>query len=187
MTVTEVDRAITDAKHVDQELLIRDENGKVFTGNNANQNTLEDNFENSALDLARNLSSSTGTDTEEKEPIRRSKRLTKTNPIIRYNNPICHDYRKHRKKTEFGNTGSTNSTTGGERRRSLDRSDTCIQTLRPIANRNKQSCQERSTVHQKLNQWRNVRHNKNSNTTIGQSPANSRGGNIEDRRTLTRN
>ena len=187
MTDTEVDRAITDTKHADQEPLIRDENCKVFTDNNANQNTLEDNFENSDLDLASNLSSSTEIDMEEKEPIRRSKRLTKTNPIIRYNNPICHDYRKHRKKTEFGNTGSTNSTTGGERRRSLDRSDTCIQKLRPIANRNKQSCQERSTVHQKLDQWRNVRHNKNFNTPIGQSSANSRGGNVEDRRTLTRN
>ena len=163
MTDTEVDRAITDAKHADQELLIRDENGKVFTDNNANQNTL-DKFENSDLDLASNLSSSTQIDMEEKEPIRRSKRLTKTNPIIRYNNPICHDYRKHRKKTEFGTTGSTNSATGGERRRPLDRSDTCIQTLRPTVNRNKQRCQERSTVHQKLDQWRNVRHNKNSNT-----------------------
>ena len=59
MTDTEVDRAITDAKHADQELLIRDESGKVFTDNNVNQNTLEDNFENSDLDLAINLSSST--------------------------------------------------------------------------------------------------------------------------------
>ena len=68
-----------------------------------------------------------------------------------------------------------------------DRPDTCIQTLRPIVNRNKQSCQERSTVHQKLDQWRNVRHNKNSNTPIGLSSANSRGVNVEDRRTLTKN
>ena len=83
MTDTEVDRAINDAKHADQELLIRDENGKVFTDNNTNPNTLEDNFENSDLDLASNLSSSTEIDTEEKEPIRRSKRLTKTNPIIK--------------------------------------------------------------------------------------------------------
>ena len=168
MTDTEVDRAINDAKHADQERLIRDENGKAFTDNNTNPNTLEDNFENSDLDLASNLSSSTEIDTEEKEPIRRSKKLTKTNQIIRYNNSICHDYKKHRKKTEFGNTEPTNSATGGERRRSLDRSDTCIQTLRPIVNRNRQSCQERSTVHQKLNQWRNVRHNKNCNTPIGQ-------------------
>ena len=34
MTDTEVDRAIEDAKQADQEILIRDENGKVFTDNN---------------------------------------------------------------------------------------------------------------------------------------------------------
>ena len=175
MTDTEIDRAITDTKNATQELFLRDENGKVLINNNTNQNALEENFENSDLDLASNLSSSTEIDKEEKEPIRRSKRLTKTNPIIRYNNPICHDYRKHRKQTEFGNTGSTNSTTGGERRRSLDRSDTYIQTLRPIVNRNKQSCQERSTVHQKLDQWRNTRHNKHSSNLIGRSSANSKG------------
>ena len=104
MTDTEVDRVINDAKYADQDFLIGDENGKVFTDNNTNPNTLEGNFENSDPDLASNLSSSTEIDTEEKEPIRRSKRLTKTNPIIRYNNPICHDHRKHRKKTDFGNT-----------------------------------------------------------------------------------
>ena len=69
------------------------------------------------------------------------------------------------------------------------RSDTQIQTLRPIVNRNRQSCQERSTVHQNLDRppWRNVRHNRNCNTPIGQSSAKSRGGNVEDRRTQTRN
>ena len=78
----------------DQELLIRDKNGKEFTDNNTNSNTLEDNFENSDLDVASNLSSSTEIDTAEKESIRRLKRLTKIIPIIRYNNPFCHDYRK---------------------------------------------------------------------------------------------
>ena len=53
MTDTEIDRAIDDAKCADQEILIRDENGKVFTDNNTNSNILEDNFENSDLDLAR--------------------------------------------------------------------------------------------------------------------------------------
>ena len=152
------------------------------------EDTLEDNFENSDLDLASNLSSSTEIDTEEKEPIRRSKRLTKTNPNIRHNNPICHDYRKHRKKTEFGNnTESTNRSTGGEIRRSLDRSNAQIQTLRPTTNRNRQNCQERLTMHQTLDQWRNDRHNRSQNTPIGQSSANRRGGNVEDRQTQTRN
>ena len=67
---TEVDCAVDDAKCADQKLLIREENGKVFTDNNTNSNTLEDNFENSDLDLASNLSSSTEIDTEEKERIK---------------------------------------------------------------------------------------------------------------------
>ena len=37
---------------------------------------------------------------EEEKIVRRSKRLTKTNPIIRYNNPPCHDYRNQRRKAE---------------------------------------------------------------------------------------
>ena len=182
MTDTEVDRAIEDAKQADQEILIRDENGKVFTDNITNSYTQKDNFENSDLELASNLSSSTEIDTEEK---RTRAQIDKTNPIITYNNPICHDYRKQRKKTEFGNnTESTNWTTGGERRRSLDRSTTTdIQTT----NRNKQTCQERSTVHHTLDQWRNNRHNKKQYTPIGQTPTNCRGGNVEDRRTEFRN
>ena len=176
MTDTEVNRAIEDAKCAEQELLIRDENGKIFTNNNTNSNTLEDNLENSVLDLASDLSSSTEIDNEEKDHIRRSKRLTKTNSIIRYDNPIYHDYRKHREKTESGNhTESTNCSTGGERRRSLDRSKTQIQTLRPFANRNRQNFPERSTIHQTLDQWRTDRHNRSQNTPIGQSSANSRG------------
>ena len=68
MTDTEVDRAIEDAKQADKEILIRDENGKVFTDNNTNSFTLKDNFENSDLELARNLSSCTEIDTAKKEP-----------------------------------------------------------------------------------------------------------------------
>ena len=86
MTDTEVNRAIEDAKCAEQEHLIRDENGKIFTNNNTNSNTLEDNLENSDLDLASDLSSSTEIDNEEKDHIRRSKILTKTNSIIRYDN-----------------------------------------------------------------------------------------------------
>ena len=188
LTDTEVDRAIEDAKQADQELLIRHENGKEFTDNKTNSHTQKESFKNSDLELASNLSSSTEIDTEEKEPVRRSKRLTKTNPIIRHNNPICHNYRKHRKKTEFGNnTESTTCTTGGERRRSLDRSEQKIQTLRPMINRNKQTCQERSTVHHTLDQWRNNRHNRKDHIPIGQTSTNCRGGNVEDRRTELRN
>ena len=81
MTDTKVDRAIEDAKSADQEVFVRDENRKVFTDDKPHPSTFEDNLENSELDLASNLSSSTEIETEEKEPLRRSKRLTKTNPF----------------------------------------------------------------------------------------------------------
>ena len=106
MTGTEVDRAIEDAKNADQEVFIRDENGNVFTDDKPHPSTFEVNLENSVLDLASNLSSGTGIETEEKEPIRRSKRLTKTNPIVRYNNPICHDYRSAVERLNSGHTPS---------------------------------------------------------------------------------
>ena len=165
-------------------IFIRDENGKVFTDNNNNSNTLEDNLENSDLNLSSNLSSSTEIDTEEKEPIHRSKRLTKTNQIVRYNTAVCHDYRKQRRKTELGgHTKSSRSSTGEEIRQPLDRSKNRIQTLQPVANRYRSNCPERSIVDQKLDQWRTDRHNRKQNAPIGRSPANSGGGNVEDRRT----
>ena len=158
--------------------------GKLFTDNNTTSNSLEDNLENSDLDLPSNPGSSTEIDTEEKEPIRRSERLTKTNPIVRYNNPVCHDYRKHRRKTELGgHTESTRSSTGEERRQPLDRSKNQIQTLRLFAKRNRRNCQKRLTVHQTLDQWRIDHHNRKQNAPIDRSPANSRRGNVEDRRT----
>ena len=46
LTAPEVDHAIEDAKCADQEFFLRDENSKVFTDNNTNSNTLEDNLEN---------------------------------------------------------------------------------------------------------------------------------------------
>ena len=49
----------------------------MFTDSKPNSNALEYSLENSELDLASNLSSSTEKEIEEKEPIRRSKRLTK--------------------------------------------------------------------------------------------------------------
>ena len=112
MTDTEVDRAIENSNRTDQKSFIRDENGNVLTDNNTN--LFAENLENSELDPASELGSSTEIETEEKEPIRRSKRLTKPNPIFRYNNPICHDFRKHSKQTELGgHTQSTKSQTGG--------------------------------------------------------------------------
>ena len=137
-----LDRAIEDANGADQEYFIRDENGKVFTDNNTNPNALEDNLENSELDLAINLSSSTEIETDQKkrrkESIHRSTRLTKTNPIVKYNSPVCHDYKKHRKKTDLGDhADSTRIRTREERQQPINRPQNQIQTLRPTINRNK--------------------------------------------------
>ena len=184
MTDTEVDRAIEDAKSAEQEIFIRDENGKVFTHNKPHPTTIEDNLENSDLDLASNLSSSTEIETEEKEPIRRSKRLTKTNPIVRYNNPVCYDYRSHRRKAEFGpHTEPNGSWTGGGKQQPLNQSNDKIQTLRTVNHRNTHYSRERYTAHQTLDQWRNNRHSEKKNAPIGRPSANSRGGNVEDRQT----
>ena len=132
MTDTEIDCAIEDANSAEQETFIREENGKVLTNNSTK--LLTENLENSELELASTLSSSTEIETEEKEPVRRSKRLTKTNPIIRYNNPICHDYRKQRKQTELGNhTGSTKSQTGGTTTATTESRDPHWQRYQPIA------------------------------------------------------
>ena len=108
MTDTDIDRIIEDAKQNDTELFIKDLNGKVthnynntvYGGEeNKEKNNLE--TETSDLELISNLSSSTEIKQETKEHnLRRSKRLTKTNPIIRFNNPITSDYRKHRKQTK---------------------------------------------------------------------------------------
>ena len=56
MTDAEIHQAIRDTSNTDQELLLKDENGKVPVNHNTN---LEDNSELSDLALASNLSSST--------------------------------------------------------------------------------------------------------------------------------
>ena len=60
MTDTEIDRAIEDARQANDELFIKDNNGKVFKNlTSFLKMGEENNFENSELDLASNLSSST--------------------------------------------------------------------------------------------------------------------------------
>ena len=108
MTDTDIDRIIEDAKQNDTELFIKDLNGKIThnynnTVHGGEENKEKNNLETetSDLELISNLSSSTEIEQETKEHnLRRSKRLTKTNPIIRFNNPITSDYRKHRKQTK---------------------------------------------------------------------------------------
>ena len=108
MTYTEIDRTVSDAKQANEELFIRDENGKVFNNQTSLLNTGEENsFE---LDLASNLSSSTELEADVKHEEKSNtqiEKLTKTNPIFRLKNPVCHDYRDHRRNAELGrNTGS---------------------------------------------------------------------------------
>ena len=91
MLDSDIEQIISDTQQSGQDTHIRDNNGKVT------YNTFE-----SDLELASNLSSSTENEKEienvEETNLRRSKRLTKTNPIVRLNNPIIEtDNRKHRK------------------------------------------------------------------------------------------
>ena len=185
MKDTDVDRTIEDANIADQEVFIRDDNGKVFTDNKTQPRPFEEILEDSELDLASNLSSSTEIEIEENDPIRRSKRSTKTNPIVRYNNPICQDYRSYCRKAELGpHTESNRGRTGGGRKHPNQSQDK-IQTLRTANHRNIYNSRERSTAHQTLDQWRTNRHNEKQNAPIGRSSANSRRGNVEDRGTTT--
>ena len=108
MTDTDVDRVIKDAREADKEFYIKDTNGKViqyyknttYTGEEDNdQNNSE--AETSVLELIGNLSSSTEIEQKTKEHnLCRSKRLTKTNPFVRLNNPVPSDYRNYRKQTK---------------------------------------------------------------------------------------
>ena len=93
MSESDIKQIINDTQQSGQDLHIKDTDGKVF------------NTTDSDLDLASNLSSSTeidkGTENLQKTSLRRSKRLTKTNPVIRPNNPVNQsDYRKRRKPTK---------------------------------------------------------------------------------------
>ena len=121
-------------------------------------------LQTSELELASNLSSSTGIETdiiaEEEKNNRKSKRLTKTSHIVRYNNPICQDYRKHRKKAELGqHTGSVRHKSKTRKQQSVieQRTDK-IQTLRSHINRGNTRSMEQMTVHNQTDQWRDNLH-----------------------------
>ena len=104
VTTEAVDRAIEHAREADTEIHLKDRNGKVshnITKTPKRGEEEEDELENSELELLSNLSSSAEIEQETKEHnLRRSKRLTKTNPIIRLNNPVPSDYRNYRQKTQ---------------------------------------------------------------------------------------
>ena len=120
MSESDIEQIIENTQKSGQELNIRDHNGKVT------YDTF-DKIEESDLELASNLSSSTEIEKElektEENNLRRSKRLTKTNPIVRLNNPVNQDcYRKHSKKTISatftGDTGGGGR--AGRRRKQLN-------------------------------------------------------------------
>ena len=121
MSDSDIEQIISDTQQSGQDLHTKDTNGKVT------YNTFEEMIE-SDLELASNLSSSTEIEKEieniEETNLRRSKRLTKTNPIVRLNDPIHRtDDRKHRKTAESVTTTGDNRRNGaGQRRKPVNRS-----------------------------------------------------------------
>ena len=97
--------------------------------------------------------------------MRRSKRLTKTNPIVRYNNPICHEYRKHRRTTELGQHNGSTKLRSREHQPDIDRQPDKIQTLRQHTNRDNIRGMERVTVHKPSDQRRYNHHRSLERTT----------------------
>ena len=182
MTDTEIHRAIENARQANDELFIRDDNGKVFENLTSFPKTGEENnFENSELDVASNLSSSTKLEADnkhgEEKTIRRSKSLTKTNPIIRYNIPICHDYRKHRRKAKFG---STEPNGNGDDQPQLNRTTDNRLTSRANNHRDNHKSEDRLSVHKQLDHWRNYRHRVEEQHPIGRTIADSERRNEEN-------
>ena len=136
----------------------------------------------SELDLVSNLSSGTELDADikhgEENTVRRSKKLTKTTPIIRYNNPICHDYRKHRRKAGLGS--NTQSNGHGDEQPQLIRTTDNKSTSRTNTHRDNHESEDRSSVHKQTDHWRNYRHIENRQNPFGRTTANSDRGNVED-------
>ena len=122
MSESDIEQIIENTQESGQELHIRDNSGKVT------YDTF-DKKEESDLELASNLSSSTEIEKElektEENNLRRSKRLTKANPKVRLNNPVNQDcYRKHSKKTKSATFTGDKGGGGraGRRRKQLNHS-----------------------------------------------------------------
>ena len=129
MSESDIEQVINDTQQSGQHLHIKDINGKV-------SNTID-----SDLELASNLSSRTEIDKDlenvQETNLRRSKRLRKTNPVIRLNNTVNQsDYRKHRKTPKLvTTTGDSRRNAGaGKRRQPVIRSQP--QKLQPMENNN---------------------------------------------------
>ena len=127
MSESDKEQVINDTQQSGQDLHIKDINGKV-------SNTID-----SDLELASNLSTEIDKDLENAQEtnLRRSKRLTKTNPLIRINNPVIQsDYRKHRKTSKLVTTTADNRRNAGvgKRRQPVIRSQP--QMFQPMENNN---------------------------------------------------
>ena len=115
MSDSDIDQTIKDSPQSGQKIQIRDSSGKVTFYNNIKT---EIELELSELELASNLCSSTEIEKDieqlENANLRRSKRSTKTNPIVRLNNPVNQsDYRKHSKTTQPVTTSGVHGRNAG--------------------------------------------------------------------------
>ena len=142
----------------------------------------KNNFGNSELDLASNLSSSTELEAdikhEEEKPIRRSKRLTKTNPIVRYNNPICHDYRKHRRKAELGSNTESHGN-GDEQLQLIQTTDNKL-ISRFNTHSDNHTSEDRPTRPHTNGPLEEYRHIEDKQYPIGRTTANKKRGDVEN-------
>ena len=180
MTDTEMDRTIDDAKNANKELHIKDMNGKetqISTKHSSGveDDTIDNKSEISELELLSNLGSSTEIehDTEENN-LRSSRRLTKTNPIVRLNNPVPSDNMKFRQKVEQLETNNKPGKQPGVRwkpeflkNRPLEWTVQDTDTNRTI-----QSDLTRTSAVTTHQLWTEHRHKKNWTSPIGQLSSN---------------
>ena len=98
--------------------------------------------------------------------------------MIRYNNPICHDYRNHRRKAELGRNTGPNPNRYGNKQPELNPTADNKQTSRTEEHCDKSQCEDRLSVHKHMDHWRNHGHTEATQNPIGQSTANSEGGKV---------
>ena len=117
---SDIDQTIRDSLQSGQEIQIRDNYVKVTFNNNKTEIELD----LSELEFTSNLSSSAEIEKDieqlENANLRRSKRLTKTNPIVRLDNPVNQsDNRKHNKTTQPVTTSGVHGRNAGTGQKGL--------------------------------------------------------------------
>ena len=107
--------------------------------------------------------------------LKRGKRTTLK--IVRYNNLICHDYRRYRRKAKLGcNTGSNGN--GDEQPQLIHTMGN--ESSRANIHRDNHESEVGSPLHKQTDHWRNHRHTKSRQNPIGQTTAKSERGNVEN-------